>query len=409
MNIWWEGAGYKNEGKSAMTGLKPYACRPEASRGRLHPESYSTFRSEFQRDRDRVIHSSAFRRLKHKTQVFVEHEGDYYRTRLTHSIEVAQVARTVAGALGLNTDLAETVALAHDLGHPPFGHTGEDALRDLMAPYGGFDHNAQAIRIVTRLERHYADFDGLNLTWETLEGLAKHNGPVTGDLPYALDAYNTAHDLDLSSFASAEAQVAALADDIAYNHHDLHDGLRAELFSTDELAELPLLDRCFAQVDGIWPGLNYYRRRHEALRRFFGLLVDDVIAVAGATLAEIGPQSVVDIRRAGRPIVRFSDDIFEQLKVIREFLFHRMYRADEVVAMRKKVSRVVRELFVLYQSRTELLPKQWRKDVEAAATEQELARIVLDYISGMTDRFAIQQHKRLRAAREDGSRQVSGY
>ncbi len=378
-----------------MTGLKTYASRAEATRGRLYPESYSTFRSDFQRDRDRIIHASAFRRLKHKTQVFVEHEGDYYRTRLTHSIEVAQVARTVAGALGLNTDLAEAVALAHDLGHPPFGHTGEDALHELMAPYGGFDHNAQAIRIVTRLERHYADFDGLNLTWETLEGIAKHNGPVTGDLPYALADYNAVHDLELDTYASAEAQVAALADDIAYNHHDLHDGLRAELFSTDELAELPLLDRCFAQVDGIWPDLNYYRRRHEALRRFFGLLVEDVIAVAERNIADLNPGDVADIRQAGRPMVQFSTDVFEQLKVIRDFLFHRMYRAEDVVAMRKVVSRVIRELFPLYMSRTDLLPKQWRKDVEAAADEKALARIVLDYIAGMTDRFALQEHQRL--------------
>jgi len=374
---------------------QPYACDAGSSRGRLFDESISTFRSPFQRDRDRIIHSSAFRRLKHKTQVFVEHEGDYYRTRLTHSIEVAQVARTVAGALGLNTDLAEAIALAHDLGHPPFGHTGEDALHDLMAPYGGFDHNAQAIRIVTRLERHYADFDGLNLTWETLEGIAKHNGPVTGDLPYALQAYNQRHDLELGTYASAEAQVAALADDIAYNHHDLHDGLRAELFSTDELAELPLLDGCFARVDAAYPGLNYYRRRHEALRRFFGLLVEDVIGVAERNLAELAPQSVADIRHAGRPMVQFSPEVFAQLKVTRAFLFHRMYRAPDVVVERKRVTKVVRALFPFFMSQPEQLPKQWRKDVQEAEGETELARIVLDYIAGMTDRFALQEHERL--------------
>jgi len=376
-------------------GTKAYACKAEESRGRLFPESYSTFRRDYQRDRDRIIHASAFRRLKHKTQVFVEHEGDYYRTRLTHSIEVAQVARTVAGVLCLNTDLAEAVALAHDLGHPPFGHTGEDALHDLMADYGGFDHNAQAIRIVTRLERHYADFDGLNLTWETLEGLAKHNGPVTGDLPYALDDYNKLHDLELDTFASLEAQVAALADDIAYNNHDLHDGLRAELFSTDELAELPLLDECFAIVDKTYPGLNYYRRRHEALRRFFGLLVDDVVAVARAEIEAVSPRSPHDVRMAGRAMVRFSDDIFEQLKTIRQCLFTRMYRAPKVVKVRAKVTRIIKELFPLYQSNPDLLPKQWRKDVAEAKNETELARIVLDYIAGMTDRFAILEHERL--------------
>ena len=236
---------------------KAYASDPATTRGRRFAEEESTFRSCYQRDRDRIIHASAFRRLKHKTQVFVEHEGDYYRTRLTHSIEVAQVARTIAGALGLNGELTEAVALAHDLGHTPFGHTGEDALHALMAPYGGFDHNAQAIKIVTSLERHYADFDGLNLTWDTLEGIAKHNGPVTGDLPYALAEYDAQHDLELATHASAEAQVAALSDDIAYNNHDLHDGLRAELFSTDELAELPILKGCFAEVDRLYPGLNY--------------------------------------------------------------------------------------------------------------------------------------------------------
>ena len=373
----------------------PYASDPQQARGRRVNEEESTFRSSFQRDRDRIIHASAFRRLKHKTQVFIEHEGDYYRTRLTHSIEVAQVARTIAGALNLNQELTEAVALAHDLGHTPFGHTGEDALSDMMAPYGGFDHNAQAIRIVTHLERHYADFDGLNLTWETLEGLAKHNGPVTGDIPWALKAYNDTHDLELGTFASAEAQVAAIADDVAYNHHDLHDGLRAELFSTDELAELPILNMCFAEVDRLYPGLNYYRRRHEALRRFFGVLVEDVIQLAQARLMTLQPKTVMDIRAADRAIIRFSDDVFDDLKVIRSFLFDRMYRAPSVVVMRAKVTRVIEELFPHFMAHPEQLPKQWRKDVEAISSETELARIVSDYISGMTDRFALQEHARL--------------
>jgi dGTPase len=375
--------------------LAPYASDPARSRGRLHAEEESAFRSCFQRDRDRIIHSSAFRRLKHKTQVFIEHEGDYYRTRLTHSIEVAQVARTIAGALGLNPELTEALALAHDLGHPPFGHTGEDALGRLMAPHGGFDHNAQAIRIVTRLERHYAEFDGLNLTWDTLEGLAKHNGPVTGDLPYALAEYNARHDLELDTHASAEAQVAAISDDVAYNHHDLHDGLRAGLFSTDELAELPILRDCFAEVDRRYPGLNYYRRRHEALRRFFGVLVEDVIAVARARLSEIAPASVTEVRMAGRTVIRFSQPLFEDLKVIRVFLFQRMYRAPEVVAMRAEVTGVIETLFPLLMQNPDRLPKQWRKDVEEAADETALARIVVDYIAGMTDRFAIQSWERL--------------
>ncbi|MCU4653376.1 deoxyguanosinetriphosphate triphosphohydrolase [Roseibacterium sp. SDUM158016] len=373
-----------------------YACDPGQSRGRRVAEEESAFRSPFQRDRDRIIHASAFRRLKHKTQVFVEHEGDYFRTRLTHSLEVAQVARTMARALGLDEDLTEAVALAHDLGHPPFGHTGEDALSAAMAPYGGFDHNAQAIRIVTHLERHYAEFDGLNLTWETLEGIAKHNGPVAEPVPWALAEYCAHHDLELATHASAEAQVAALADDVAYNHHDLHDGLRAELFSTDELAELPILDACFAEVDRAYPGLNYYRRRHEALRRFFGLLVEDVLAQSAARLAELAPRNVTDIRAAGRPVVCFSDALFADLKVIRAFLFRRMYRAPAVVEMRAQVTSVVADLFPFFMDNPEELPKQWRKDVEAiSGDETALARIVSDYIAGMTDRFALQTHARV--------------
>ena len=268
-----------------------FAADPAGTKGRLFPEEESAHRTPFHRDRDRIIHSSAFRRLKHKTQVFVEHEGDYFRTRLTHSIEVAQVARTLANALGLNQELAEAVALAHDLGHTPFGHTGEDAMDELMQPYGGFDHNAQALKIVTSLERSYAEFDGLNLTWETLEGIAKHNGPVDAPLPYALAEYNAKHDLELRTHACAEAQVAALADDIAYNNHDLHDGLRAGLFTDDEVAALPLVGPCFAEVDEKYPNLDLRRRRNEALRRFFGVMVEDVLRVTRDNLLDLDPQS----------------------------------------------------------------------------------------------------------------------
>lgn len=373
--------------------LKPYASDPTRSRGRLFPEEQSAFRSCYQRDRDRIIHSSAFRRLKHKTQVFIEHEGDYFRTRLTHSIEVAQVARTISNALGFNTELTEAVALAHDLGHTPFGHTGEDALAELMAPHGGFDHNAQALRIVTDLERHYADFDGLNLTWETLEGIAKHNGPVTGDLPWALAAYQKRHDLETDTFAGAEAQVAAVSDDIAYNHHDLHDGLRAKLFSSDDLAGLPILCRCFARVDELYPGLDRYRRRHEALRRFFGILVEDVIAVARQNLARLAPRTSDDIRNAGFQIILFSDALHQDLKVVSDFLFDRMYRAPSVVRKRKQVTGVVRDLFPYFLEHPEGLPRSWREDIERAAGGTELARIVSDYIAGMTDRFALQCHE----------------
>ncbi|MCB2135521.1 MAG: deoxyguanosinetriphosphate triphosphohydrolase [Rhodobacteraceae bacterium] len=388
--------------------LAPFACHPEDSRGRLYPESMSSFRSPFQRDRDRIIHSSAFRRLKHKTQVFVEHEGDYYRTRLTHTIEVAQVARTIAGALGLNVELAEAVALAHDLGHPPFGHTGEDALAELMRPYGGFDHNAQAIRIVTDLERHYAGFDGLNLTWETLEGMAKHNGPVIGPkasgshavgdpsaVPYALAGFNARFDLDLDSFASAEAQVAAVADDVAYNHHDLHDGLRAGLFTEADLMELPVTGPAFAEVDQLHPGLDPMRRRHEALRRVFGVMVEDVIAVAENRLAASQPQSAAEIRAMDGPIIRFSKPLFQNLKAIKSFLFTRMYRAPTVIVERQRVTAVINDLFPLFLEDPALLPAEWRADVARAADRTELARVVLDYVAGMTDRFALQEHARL--------------
>ncbi|MEA5162307.1 MULTISPECIES: deoxyguanosinetriphosphate triphosphohydrolase [Cereibacter] len=375
--------------------LAPFACQPGESRGRQKPESMSTFRSPFQRDRDRIIHSSAFRRLKHKTQVFVEHEGDYYRTRLTHSIEVAQVARTISGVLGLNTDLAECIALAHDLGHTPFGHTGEDALARLMEPYGGFDHNAQAMRIVTRLERHYAEFDGLNLTWESLEGIAKHNGPVEGPLPYALAEANAQWDLELHTYASAEAQVAAIADDVAYSHHDLHDGLRSGLFTEEDLMELPVTAPAFEEVDALYPGLEPMRRRHEALRRVFGRMVEDVIAVAQGRLEAAQPKSVEEIRQMGATVIRFSKPLYQELKVIRSFLFHRMYRAPSVMKERAKVTAVVNELFPLFMARPELLPQEWRRDVEAAADETTLARIVADYVAGMTDRFALQEHARL--------------
>lgn len=381
----------------------PFAADPLASRGRLHAERISTFRSPFQRDRDRIIHSSAFRRLKHKTQVFIEHEGDYYRTRLTHSIEVAQVARTLAAALGLNTDLAEAIALAHDLGHTPFGHTGEDALSALMEPFGGFDHNAQALRIVTALERHYADFDGLNLSWETLEGIAKHNGPLVapggaplkGPLPVALADYNARHDLWLHTHASAEAQVAAIADDVAYNHHDLHDGLRSGLFTESDLMDLPICGPAFAEVDALYPGLDRMRRRHEALRRVFGVMVEDVIAVARHRLEAAEPADADAIRHLGVTIIRFSDRLFRELKVIRQFLFTRMYRAPRVVAMRAEVTDVVRDLFGLFLADPSRLPEDWQGDVARASGQAALARIVADYVAGMTDRFALQEHARL--------------
>ena len=355
-----------------------YASDPATARGRRVAEEESTFRSCYQRDRDRIIHASAFRRLKHKTQVFVEHEGDYYRTRLTHSIEVAQVARTISGALGLNGELTEAVALAHDLGHTPFGHTGEDALHALMAPYGGFDHNAQAIKIVTSLERHYASFDGLNLTWDTLEGIAKHNGPVVGDLPYALAEYNRLHDLELHTHASAEAQVAALSDDIAYNNHDLHDGLRAGLFSEAVIADLPLIGTAYAEVDRLYPTTDSYRRRHEALRRVFGMMVGDVIETSRGVLAGADAQSAADIRHLGRPVIRFSDQMWQAIRAIRAFLFKHMYRAPSVMEKRAEVTQVVEDLFPLFLHHPEMLPRHWAAQIaEAGDDRMRLARTTL--------------------------------
>ncbi|MEP1354954.1 MAG: deoxyguanosinetriphosphate triphosphohydrolase [Tateyamaria sp.] len=374
----------------------PFASDPARARGRRWPEDESPFRSCFQRDRDRIIHASAFRRLKHKTQVFVEHEGDYFRTRLTHSIEVAQVARTIAGALDLNPELTEAVALAHDLGHPPFGHTGEDALQALMAPYGGFDHNAQAVKIVTKLECHYAAFDGLNLTWESLEGIAKHNGPVVGDLPFALSEYDAQDDLELATHASAEAQVAALSDDIAYNNHDLHDGLRAGLLYEEDVAALPIAREAYLEVDRKYPDLDPIRRRHEALRQVFGAMVSDVIETSRALLADSGAASVEDIRNLGRPVIRFSDPMWADLQVIRAYLFKNMYRAPSVMTKRAEVTKVVEDLFPALMAQPDLLPAGWQTDVsEAQGDATALARLTADYIAGMTDRFALQEHTRL--------------
>jgi len=374
--------------------LVSFACDPAQSRGRLTDEAESAHRTAFQRDRDRIIHSSAFRRLKHKTQVFVEHEGDYFRTRLTHSIEVGQVARTISGVLGLNSELTEAVALAHDLGHTPFGHTGEDALNDCMKDFGGFDHNAQAIKIVTLLERHYADFNGLNLTWETLEGLAKHNGPVLGDVPLALREYNARHDLELGTFASAEAQVAAIADDVAYNNHDLDDGLRAGLFNEEQIRELPIIGTCYDRVDALYPDLDFIRRRHEALRRVFGVMVEDVIAESRRLIDAANPQNVEDIRNGEGQLIRFSDPLFEDLKIIRAFFFKHMYRHWKVRRMRRKAAIIVREMFEIFIADPGMLPDGWQKWAEGDDQGQR-ARVIADYIAGMTDRFALDEHKKL--------------
>src|SRR5437867_400567 len=309
----------------------PYASNPEKSRGRLHPEPEHEMRSPFQRDRDRILHSTAFRRLKHKTQVFVYHEGDHYRTRLTHSLEVAQIARTIARALGLDEDLAEAVGLAHDLGHTPFGHAGEEALNAEMQPFGGFSHNDQTLRILTSLERGYAEFDGLNLTWETLEGTAKHNGPLVGPgierpVPPSIAEYDRQHSLGLDTFAGPEAQIAALADDIAYNNHDIDDGLRAGLFAVADLAEVPLVGPVFAEVGARYPGLDETRLIHEAIRRLIDRMVHDVIAETGKRLAQSGAKTVEDVRRLGEPVAAFSPQMRNHDRALKRFLSERMYR-----------------------------------------------------------------------------------
>ena len=375
--------------------LAIYASNPQQSRGRLFKEDDSTYRSCFQRDRDRIIHSSSFRRLKHKTQVFLENEGDYFRTRLTHTIEVAQVARTIASALGLEVDLAEGISLAHDLGHPPFGHTGEEALDILMMPYGGFDHNSQSVLIVTSLERHYAQWDGLNLSWEVLEGMAKHNGPMISGAPEVIREYSSRHNLELQTFSSGEAQVAAIADDIAYNHHDVLDGIRAGLLSVDDIRTLPILASCFNEVDKLYPGIDNLRQRHEALRSFFNFLVSDVIIESKKLLGDLSAQSVIDIRNATKPVIQFSPKVRDDLDIIRAFLFKEMYRSPPLLQMRKMATQITNELFTFFLRDQVQLPKKWQADLQNCSSKTNVARVVSDYIAGMTDRFAISEHRRL--------------
>jgi len=378
---------------ASFAGAAPFACHPDASRGRLFAEPDHAERTAFQRDRDRVLHSTAFRRLQYKTQVFIYHEGDHYRTRLTHSLEVAQIARSTARALGLNEDLAEALALAHDLGHTPFGHAGEDALAPLMAPYGGFSHNDQTLRILTQLERRYAAFDGLNLTWETLEGVVKHNGPVRA--PSAtLAAYNARHDLELDSFASAEAQLAALADDIAYNNHDIDDGLRARLFTVDDLLAVPLVGPVFQAVRQAHPDLEPGRLTHEAVRRLINLMVSDLLEETRRRIAAHRPASAQAVRRLPQPLVAFSESMQANDRALKRFLFERMYRHYRVNRMTSKARRVVQELFALLHAEPQTLPTEWQR-LAGAPASPATARVVADYIAGMTDRFALDEHRRL--------------
>ena len=373
--------------------LAPYAVRADASRGRLHPEPADATRSPFQRDRDRIIHAAAFRRLQYKTQVFVNHEGDYFRTRLTHTIEVAQIARSLARALALDEDLAETLALAHDLGHPPFGHAGEDALNALMRPYGGFDHNAQSLKVVTRLEARYAGFDGLNLTWESLEGLAKHNGPVRRPTPFIAE-YDAGYPLDLSTQPSAEAQVAAIADDIAYNNHDLDDGLRAGLFTLGEMASLPLVSDAMDEARRDAPEVTPQRLAPETIRRVINRMVTDVLGETRRRIATLAPATVDAIRATDRPVVAFSEAMVHANQAVREFLFERMYRHWRVNRSMAKSKRVVQLLFSQLHGGPQMLPPEWRARAGEAGSAA-CARVVCDYIAGMTDRFALQEHRRL--------------
>jgi dGTPase len=384
----------------------PYASDPAHSRGRRWPEPPSPTRSGFRRDCDRIIHSAAFRRLAYKTQVFVFHEGDHFRTRLTHTLEVAQVARSLARALGLEEDLAETLALAHDLGHPPFGHAGERALDHCLAACGGFDHNAQTLRVVTALERRYAAFDGLNLTWETLEGLVKHNGPLTDragapigryrgrGVPQPILSYAQVQDLELWTYASAEAQVAAIADDIAYDAHDIDDGLRAELFTLDDLGGVVLLRDILDDIRAEHPRLDGARAAHEIVRRLITRLIEDVIAETGRRLAELGARSAKEVRLAGGPVAAFSAAMAEADRAIKGFLYPRMYRHDRVMRIMGEAEDVVRDLFAHYSAHPQDLPAEWAERTEGADDAQR-PRAIADFIAGMTDRYALIEHARL--------------
>jgi len=389
----------------ALAGRAPYAADPARSRGRLHAEPPSPTRGDFQRDRDRIIHSTAFRRLAHKTQVFVYHEGDHFRTRLTHTIEVAQLARALAKALGLDEELAEAVALGHDLGHTPFGHTGEEALDACMAAHGGFDHNSQALRIVTALERRYADFDGLNLTQETLEGLVKHNGPLVDaegrpldryrarGAPQAILDYDRRQNLALAEFASLEAQAAAIADDIAYDAHDIDDGLRAGLFDFEAIRAVPFVATLLDEIAAWRPGLERPRAIHELVRRVITRFVEDAIAESRARIAASGVASADEARRAGRALIGHSPALQQADRQIKAFLFANMYRHPEVKRVREQADAIVRRLFEAYGEDPAAMPAEWA--LRAGEGEAARARAAADYIAGMTDRFALGEYRRL--------------
>ncbi|EJF90897.1 deoxyguanosinetriphosphate triphosphohydrolase-like protein [Bartonella vinsonii subsp. arupensis OK-94-513] len=378
----------------------PYSATPQTSRGRLFHEMMSPIRSPFQRDRDRIIHSNAFRRLKHKTQVFIADESDHYRTRLTHSIEVSQIARTLARALCLDEDLAEAIALVHDFGHTPFGHAGEDALNEAMAHYGGFDHNAQALRIVTKLEQRYANFDGLNLTWETLEGLVKHNGPLLGpyankkEVPIDILQYNVKQDLELDCFAGLEAQCAAIADDIAYNAHDIDDGLRSQFLTIDQFEQVSLTATLLEDIKKEYPRLDQTRRGYELVRKQITIMVEDVIKQSQKNLAHIAPTSIKDVHQAKQTIVTFSPEMAVYEKELKDFLFKNLYYHEQVLNRRNAAKCIVQKLFDCYHQNPDIMPESWYNKT-TYLTNQELARLIADFLSGMTDHYALREYHRL--------------
>ena len=377
-----------------MRPLAPYASDPACSRGRLHAEDGGATRGprdEFQRDRDRIVHSIPFRRLRHKTQVFVAPDGDHFRVRLTHSLEVAQIGRTLARALGLNEDLAEALCLAHDIGHPPFGHAGEDALKEAMAEAGGFDHNAHTLRLLTKLETPYPRHPGLNLSWETLEGLAKHNGPVT-EPGWALTEVDSDLSLDLQSWPSLEAQVAAIADDIAYDNHDIDDGLRAGLFTLEDLLEVPLVERCWRGVRNRYPEIEQERLLSELVRDQIGVMVNDVLDETRRRVEASGARSPADVRAAGQALAGFSTRMAAEERQLKRFLYARMYEAPRLLAIRTEAQKVVAGLFEAYRADPSLLPPEWRS---ASADPASTARAIGDFIAGMTDRYAIARYEEL--------------
>jgi len=377
--------------------MAPYATHAGETRGRLITEPRSATRTEFQRDRDRIIHSGAFRKLRNKTQVFIENEGDYYRTRLTHSLEVAQIARSIARALGFDEDLTEAVALAHDLGHTCFGHAGEEGLAAAMEPYGGFSHNDQTFRILTKLENRYARFDGLNLTWETLEGVIKHNGPLTtSDMSSTVVEFCKHMDLEPHSFAGPEAQIAALADDIAYNTHDFDDGYRAGFFRSEDLRDLPLFGPALLGMQARYPDADKERLMYETVREVIGVMVKDLLENTRQNLEALKPRTASDIRHAKQTTVSFGFEMVRGIDMLRAFLQARMYRHSKVNRACAKARQIVKDLFAFFIEQPSCLPSTWYESLQAQNGDETLrARVIADYIAGMTDRFAVQEHRKL--------------